>query len=68
MPEPSEEAINTSMERLVMVSTPYQMLFMKIRHIYRWDNPTETALYLGVYIFLWAANYLAGAAVRLILS
>ena len=49
-----------------MISSPYQMMLMKIRHIYRWDNQTETALYLGAYIFLWAANYLTGAFVSLI--
>lgn len=63
LPTPSEEALNTSAERLVMTSTPYQMLLMKIRHIYRWDDPTETAKYLAAYTFLWAVNYLSGAAV-----
>ncbi|KAL8760559.1 MAG: hypothetical protein Q9184_003254 [Pyrenodesmia sp. 2 TL-2023] len=63
LPEPSQEAINTSMERLVMTSTPYQMLMMKIRHIYRWDNRTETALYLAAYALLWAFNYLTGAVI-----
>ena len=51
------------MERLVMTSTPYQMLIMKIRHIYRWENKYETALYLGAYTFLWAVNYLVGTLV-----
>lgn len=46
-----------------MTSTPYQMLMMKIRHIYRWDNKTETTLYLAAYAILWAFNYLAGAVV-----
>ncbi|KAL9009748.1 MAG: hypothetical protein Q9173_005247, partial [Seirophora scorigena] len=68
LPEPSEEAFNTSMERLVMVSTPYQILVMKLRHIYRWDNRTETALYLGAYAFLWAINYLAGAFILALIA
>lgn len=63
LPTPSEEALNTSAERLIMTSTPYQILLMKIRHIYRWDNPTETAKYLAAYTFLWTINYLSGAAV-----
>lgn len=46
-----------------MTSTPYQMLMMKVRHIYRWDNRRETVLYLAAYAFLWAFNYLAGALV-----
>ncbi|KAL8798625.1 MAG: hypothetical protein Q9182_006519 [Xanthomendoza sp. 2 TL-2023] len=63
LPEPSEEALNTTVERLIMTSTPYQMLLMKIRSIYRWDDPTVTANYLTAYIFLWAMNYLSGAAI-----
>ncbi|KAI4233027.1 MAG: hypothetical protein LQ349_004649 [Xanthoria aureola] len=63
LPTPSEEAFNTSAERLIMTSTPYQILLMKIRHIYRWDNPTETAKYLAAYTFLWTINYLSGAAI-----
>lgn len=46
-----------------MTSTPYQMLLMSIRRIYRWDDPTTTAKYLIAYIFLWTMNYLSGAAV-----
>ncbi|KAL8668318.1 MAG: hypothetical protein Q9168_007047, partial [Polycauliona sp. 1 TL-2023] len=63
LPTPSEEAINTSVERLIMTSTPYQMLLMQIRHIYRWDNPTQTAKYLAAYVVCWAMNYISGAAI-----
>ncbi|KAL8651975.1 MAG: hypothetical protein Q9226_004459 [Calogaya cf. arnoldii] len=63
LPTPSEEALNTSVERLIMTSTPYQMLLMRIRHIYRWDHPTTTAKYLAAYVFLWVMNYISGAAI-----
>ena len=46
-----------------MASTPYQEILMKIRHIYRWDDPVETGVYLGCYLFLWAIGHLAGGAV-----
>ena len=46
-----------------MTSTPYQVALMKIRHIYRWENPTETGVYLVAYLVLWALGHLAGAAV-----
>lgn len=46
-----------------MASTPYQVVLMKIRHIYCWDNPIETGLYLGAYLFLWAYDYLLSTAV-----
>lgn len=63
LPWANEDAINTSLERFLMTSTPYQVVLMKIRHIYRWDDPLETGVYLGSYLFLWAIGHLAGAAV-----
>ena len=48
-----------------MTSTPYQVALMKIRHIYRWDDPVETGVYFGSFLVLWAIDYLAGAAVRI---
>ncbi len=46
-----------------MTSTPYQVALMKIRHVYRWEDPAETGVYLGVYLFLWAFDHLLDAAV-----
>ena len=46
-----------------MTSTPYQVVLMKIRHVYRWEDPAETGVYLGVYLFLWAFDHLLDAAV-----
>ena len=46
-----------------MTSTPYQVALMKVRHIYRWEDPLETSVYLGSYLLLWALGQLAGAAV-----
>lgn len=66
LPPATEESINTSFERLLMTSMPYQVALMKIRHIYRWEDRMETALWLAGYMFFWAINHLAGAAVRLI--
>ncbi|KAL8636427.1 MAG: hypothetical protein Q9228_006177, partial [Teloschistes exilis] len=63
LPTPSEEALNTTVERLIMTSTPYQMLLMNIRHIYRWDDPRKTATYLAAYTLLWAFDYISGAAI-----
>ena len=63
LPSANEDAINTSLERLLMASTPYQEVLMKIRHIYRWDDPVETGIYLGSYLFLWAFDRLLGAIV-----
>ena len=46
-----------------MISTPYQVALMKVRHIYRWEDPMETSIYLGSYLLLWVLGQLAGAAV-----
>ena len=49
-----------------MTSTPYQVVLMKIRHIYRWDDPVETSIYLVSYLFLWAIDHLLSATVSYI--
>ncbi len=46
-----------------MTSTPYQVVLMNIRRIYRWEDPMETGAYLGSYLFLWAIGHLVDAAV-----
>lgn len=35
-----------------MTSMAYQTAIMNIRHIYRWDDVNETAMYMGAYILL----------------
>lgn len=47
-----------------MTSMPYQVVLMRIRRIYRWEDPTETAIWLTGYLLCWAFNQLTGAAVR----
>ena len=46
-----------------MTSTPYQVVLMNIRRIYRWEDPMETGAYLGSYLFLWAIGHLVDVAV-----
>ena len=67
LPPATEEAINTGLERLLMASMPFQVLLMQIRHLYRWEDPTETALWFAGYIICWAVGQLGGAAVSRIL-
>jgi hypothetical protein len=64
MPPMTKDAIISSIERLILTSTPFQTVLMKIRHVYRWEDPMETAIYLVLYFALWAVNYLTGAAVN----
>lgn len=61
----TEDAIQVSFERLLMTSTPYQVMLMKIRAVYRWEDRRETAFYLGVYMLLWAIGHITGGAVGL---
>jgi len=42
-----------SIERLLVASAPLQTLIMTTRHIYRWENRKETAVYLAAYTSLW---------------
>lgn len=39
---------------------------MNARRIYRWDDPWETGMWLGGYIFFWIFGQLAAAAVGLL--
>lgn len=64
LPPANEEAINTSMERLVMTSMQYQTALMKVRHIYRWDNVNETAMLCSAYFLLLMLGYLGVGVVR----
>lgn len=64
LPKGSEDAINTSVERLVMTSMAYQTALMHIRHIYRWDNVNETAMYMSAYILLLMLGHVSGGTVQ----
>ncbi len=47
-------------ERLVLVSTPWQAWFMSIRQVYTWDNPRRTGKWFALFCFLWYTNYIMG--------
>lgn len=55
-----------SIERLLVASAPLQTFIMTARHIYRWENRKETAIYLAVYIFLWISDLILPGMVRII--
>jgi len=46
------------MERLLIATSPLQELLMTTRRVYRWEQPAETAKYLGIYLALWYLNLL----------
>lgn len=45
-------------ERLVMVSAPWQSFLMKARSVARWDEPKVTFRWLLLYLFLWYKQYI----------
>lgn len=47
-----------NIERLLVASSPFQELIMTTRRVYRWENRTETAKYLLIYVTLWYLNLL----------
>ena len=53
VPPPSKQNIIPNIERLLVASAPFQQMAMTIRRVYRWQNPSETAKYLVIYIILW---------------
>ncbi|KAL0258625.1 hypothetical protein SLS55_006122 [Diplodia seriata] len=44
-------------ERILMASAPWQSYFLKLRDIYRWENPAKTGRWLAIFVFLWVADY-----------
>ena len=47
-------------ERIVMASAPWQSWAMKVRSVYRWEDPKTTGRWFALYVFLWYTNHLVG--------
>lgn len=47
-------------ERLVMASAPWQSWAMKVRSVYRWEDPRTTGKWLALYVFLWYTEHIMG--------
>lgn len=67
MKEPDHALLESSFERMVVASTPLQILFMEARDICHWEDPTKSAAYMAVYFFLVFYNQLASAAILYVL-
>ncbi|KAI9834551.1 MAG: hypothetical protein M1819_002927 [Sarea resinae] len=52
------ESMKSSVERLIMASTPWQAWAMHIRQVYRWEDPMKTGKWLCIFIFLWSNQYI----------
>lgn len=63
MDEPDHALLESSFERVVVASTPLQILFMEAQSICHWKDPTKSSAYMAVYFLLVFYNQLASAAV-----
>ena len=52
LPEPTESALISSFERVLLTSIPVQDVVMKLRRIACWERPMETAAYAALYFLL----------------
>ena len=48
-----------------MASAPWQSWAMKIRAVYRWENPRISGQWLALYIFLWYTQHIVGFLVSM---
>jgi hypothetical protein len=63
LPEPTESALISSFERVLLTSTPVQNLVMQLGRIAFWESPMETAAYAVLYFTLCVFNYVSRAVV-----
>ena len=63
LPEPTESALISGFERVLLTSTPVQNMLTKLMSIAFWENPMETAAYAVLYFMLCLYNYVTRALV-----
>ena len=54
-------------ERLVLVSAPWQAWLMSVRQVYTWQNPRRTGRWLALFCVLWYTNHIMGFVFAFIL-
>ncbi|MCJ1335925.1 hypothetical protein MMC09_001199 [Bachmanniomyces sp. S44760] len=54
------DTMRKHVERLVLASEPWQTFLMKIRGVYRWEDPWKTLKWFALYVVLWHSNHLIG--------
>ena len=50
-------------ERLLFASAPWQSWAMKVRSVYRWEDPRLTLRWLVLYLVLWYTEHIIGFVV-----
>ena len=54
----NKDTLVRHLERLVMVSGPWQSWLINVRSIYRWEHPKKTATWLGIILTMWYCNHM----------
>jgi hypothetical protein len=54
------EDLSGIIERLILVSTPWQAWFMSVHQIYTWQDPKRTAKWFALFCFLWYTEHIVG--------
>jgi hypothetical protein len=67
LPEPTEDALISSFERILLTSTPVQDAFMTLRRISRWESPWQSATYMITYFVFLFYSYITRAFVSKVL-
>jgi len=57
------DVLRSHLERLAMVTAPWQAWSMDVRSVYRWENPARTTRWLLIYLFLWLTQHIVLAIV-----
>ena len=63
LPEPTQEALVSSFERVLLTSIPVQNFVMELGRIALWDRPMETGAYAVLYFALCVFNFVTRAVV-----
>ena len=51
------DVLRHHVERIAIVSAPWQTWFMDVRSVYRWENPHTTGKWLALFLVLWYYNH-----------
>lgn len=54
----SVNSVRQYIERLVMASAPWQSWAMKVRSVYRWEDPRTTGKWFALYVSLWYTEHI----------
>ena len=51
------DTLKHHVERIAVVSAPWQAWLMKVRSVYRWEDPKVTGRWFAFFLFLWYTNH-----------